>query len=405
MGLSNVLGYLVVMLLSRPLGPAAFGGYTALSTYGVLLSIPAGVFQVVVARRLSGNDSNHTNNSTHGDTGNPATSAIGPALLIGAGCFVLTAAIAPLLSRLFHLPSAAPVLLGAMLVPMMVTGCFQGMLLGRHRLRALSALYLVTALTRVVAAVVCAARGFGVTQVFAAMLVAGSVSALFGAWLCRADLRSLPMTGHELAGEMLRSNSTLAAYIALTNVDVLFARHFLTPHDSGGYALASTFGRAVCWGTQFVALLVVPRMQRHGATRALLRASAVVFGIGVVGFGIVAISPSGWITVAGGADYREFGGLALLCVLLGIAWAVAQVWLFSEMSTNTGALGALTWGVIVAECLALALWWHDSPEQIAIVCLVGALVIALGGLLRVTLQHRTRIELTEESAVAVADRA
>nr|WP_279672362.1 oligosaccharide flippase family protein [Flexivirga meconopsidis] len=399
MGMSNVLGYLVVMLLSRPLGPAEFGGYTALSTYGVLLSIPAGVFQVVVARRLSGHDG-------RAGAASAATSGIGPALLVGAGCFVVTAAISPLLSRLFHLPSpVAPVLLGAMLVPMMVTGCFQGMLLGRHRLRALSALYLVTAITRVAAAIVCAASGFGVTQVFAAMLTAGVVSALFGAWLCRVDLRSLPRTGHDLAAEMIRSNSTLAAYIALTNVDVLFARHFLSPHDSGGYALASTFGRAVCWGTQFVALLVVPRMQRHGATRALLRASAVVFGIGVVGLGVVAISPTGWITIAGGADYREFGGLALLCVLLGIAWAVAQVWLFSEMSTNTGALGALTWAVIVAECVALALWWHDSPAQIAIVCLIGALVIALGGLLRVTLQHRTRIELTEESAVAVADRA
>ncbi|MFC6707287.1 hypothetical protein [Flexivirga alba] len=83
MGMANALGYLVVMLLSRPLGPGEFGGYTALSTYGVLLAIPAGVFQVVVARRLSGDDPQGP------------TSAIRPALLIGLGCFAVTAAISP----------------------------------------------------------------------------------------------------------------------------------------------------------------------------------------------------------------------------------------------------------------------------------------------------------------------
>ncbi len=32
MGLSNALGYLLVVLLSRTLGPEDFGGYTALTT-------------------------------------------------------------------------------------------------------------------------------------------------------------------------------------------------------------------------------------------------------------------------------------------------------------------------------------------------------------------------------------
>ncbi|MFC6707288.1 hypothetical protein [Flexivirga alba] len=284
---------------------------------------------------------------------------------------------------------------------MMVTGCFQGILLGRGRLRTLSLLYLANAVTRVVAAGVCAFLSADVTGVFAAMLIAGALTAVYGAWLCRVDLAALPRTA-KLARELIRSNSTLAAYVALTNVDMLLARHYLTPHESGGYALATTFARAMCWGTQFVALIIVPRMQGARPTRTLLRASGVVAAIGVVGFGIVAISPRTWITVAGGSDYGQFGDLALLCVVLGVAWALAQVWLFSEMGSDTGWLGALTWAVIVGEVVAIAAGWHDTPTHIVWVCLVGALVVAFSGLLRVVLRHQATA-IADESVIVAAD--
>lgn len=371
MGMANALGYVVVMLLSRPLGPAEFGGYTALSTYGVLLAIPAGVFQVVVARRLAGDDPEQP------------TSALRPAVFIGLTGCVFTALISPALAHWFHLPSSlTAVLLGGMVLPMMLTGCFQGILLGRGRLRALSALYLVNGATRVVAAAVSAVLGANVTGVFAAMLVAAAATTGFGAWLCRTDLAILPRTAR-LAGELVRSNSTLAAYFGLTNVDMLLARHFLSPHESGGYALASTFARAICWGTQFVALIIVPRMQGSRPTRTLLRASGIVAAIGAAGLGVVAISPRTWITVAGGADYAQFGQLALWCVVLGIVWALAQVWLFSEMGGNGGPLGLLTWAVIAAEIAAIAGHWHQSPTQIVAVCMTGALIVAVAGLIRV----------------------
>lgn len=390
MGMANALGYLVVMLLSRPLGPGEFGGYTALSTYGVLLAIPAGVFQVVVARRLSGDDPEQP------------TSAVRPALFTGAGCFAVTGALSPALAGWFHLPSLwAPVLLGGMLLPMTLTGCFQGILLGRGRLRALSLVYLVNAVSRVVAAAACAVVGADVTAVFAAMLLAGVIAAGYGATLCWTDLVRLPRTAR-LARELLRSNSTLAAYVALTNVDMLLARHFLSAHDSGGYALASTFARAMCWGTQFVALIIVPRMQGSRPTRTLLRASAIVAVIGIFGFAVVAMSPRTWITVAGGADYGSFGHLALLCVVLGVGWALAQVWLFSEMGSDTGLLGNLTWAVIVVEVVAIAGVWHDSPTQIVLVCLAGALVVALSGLLRVVVRHQATA-IADDSVIVTAD--
>lgn len=376
MGFSNALGYLLVVLLSRTLGPEDFGGYTALNTFGVLLAIPAGAFQVVVARRVAAGDRRE------------ATTGLRLALGISLALFFATSVASVGLRNIFDVASAwSPILLGAMLAPMTVTGCLQGILLGTHRLRSLSALYVVNATTRLTAAVAASLGDFSVVHVFTAMLAAALVTVFFGLWLCRREVRSVGLSGHRLIPEMLRSNSTLAALTALTSIDVLLARHYLSAHDSGGYALASTFGRAICWGTQFIALIVVPRMRGTDARRALLKASALVLGIGLVGLLIVSIDPGFWIRAAGGAEYGDYGRVAQACVVLGIAWALAQVWLFSEMGAGQRLLGGLTWVAVAAEVAAVALLWHDSAVQIVLVCTACAGFVAVAGLLRVVLRR------------------
>ena len=385
MGVANLLGYIVVMALSRPLGPAQFGGYAALSTFGVVLAIPAGAFQVLIASRVRPRDG-----SAGATAAELPTSGLRAAGLVGGLSALATIACAVPLREIFHLQSAwSPILLGLTLLPMSWTGCAQGILLGRSRLRALSVLYLTTAGTRVVAAVLCAATSASVTQVFAAMLLAAWVTCGVGLWLCRRELHELSSRAPRLLPHLLRSNGTLAGYILLTNIDALFARHFLTQHESGGYALALTFGRAICWGTQFVALLVIPRLggSAAGGARTTLRASGIVLAIGAAGFAAVAIAPSFWLRVAGGGAYAGYGNLALWCVVLGTGWAVVQVWLFSEMAAGSAALGATTWAVVAAECLVIGLFAHDSAGQIIGVCLIGVAVIVVAGLLRFARQR------------------
>ena len=51
------------------------------------------------------------------------------------------------------------------------------------------------------------------------------------------------------------------------SADVLLARHLLTAHDAGAYAFAGLFGKVVFWGTQFVALTLVPVASRGAGRR------------------------------------------------------------------------------------------------------------------------------------------
>ncbi|WP_312293502.1 lipopolysaccharide biosynthesis protein, partial [Dermacoccus nishinomiyaensis] len=247
MGLGNLLSYVFVLILTRALGPAGFGAYSALITLGIVLVIPAGALQVVIARRWA----------------HPSlrSSGLGLAVRVGVALSVATMLASPGVDALFHLGGFEPTIAMAfMLLPMTLTGAYQGVLLGSGAIARLAALYVVTAATRVAGALGCAAAGANVTEVFVVMALTAWCAAAFGLWASRDALVGVGAGNDGLAREMWRSNSTLAAFTALTNVDVVLVRHFLAPETSGEYGLASTFARAMCWGTQFLALLIVPRL-------------------------------------------------------------------------------------------------------------------------------------------------
>lgn len=367
MALANALSYAFILILSRAFGPADFGAYSVLSSYGIVLSVPAGAFQVIVARHVSDQESR--------------VSGVRLALLIGTALAGVSIAASPLLRQVFHLESSWSVVwLALTLIPMTLTGAFQGVLLGQDRLTALSGLYISTAVGRLLAGFTAAAIGLNVTEVFAVLFFVAVLVAMQGAWACRDRLTDDPSAN--LWTDLVRSTTALGAFIALTNVDVILARMYLTEINSGGYALAATFGRAVGWGTQFIALLMVPRMQAVGRAKTLLNAHALILVLGVCCVAAIAIAPSWWMTLVGGEEYSEFAGLAVACVALGVLWALVQLNLFAEMGLDGVVLGRTTWVVIAGQALVVTLWLHDTAMQIVAVSAVGAAIIVAVGFLR-----------------------
>lgn len=355
MGIGNVLSYCFVLILTHAFDPASFGAYSALNTVGIVLVIPAGAFQVVIAGRW--------NDAAERTSG--LLAAAGTGLVLTA----LTAGLSPGLSDVLHLGGPTPALgMALMLLPMTLTGAFQGILLGSDRLDRLAWLYIITAGTRLLAAVTCAGLHATVTQVFLATAAASVAAAAFGWWASRSELAATSRHSGSLLAEMARSNLTLAAFTALTNVDVVLVRHFLDAHTSGGYGLASTFGRAMCWGTQFIALLVVPRLAHgHGV---LWRAAGLITGVGAAATLVAALCSRQIVGIVGGPGFASYGTLMVACIGLGTLWALAQLLLFSEMAGNSAALGALTWTMVIVE---LVLGWtcvHGST--FAIIALAAA---------------------------------
>ncbi|MEP7089478.1 MAG: hypothetical protein ABI776_05155 [Nocardioidaceae bacterium] len=367
MALGTALSYAFSLVVSRSLGPAGFGAFSAVIGFGLLGSIPAGALQVVVARRVVMR----------------APHAQAPVLagMVGGGLLVAMTVLSPVLERVLHLPSVWPaVALGALLVPMTLTGVYQGLLLGRRRLGALAVLYVVTSLGRLLAGVAAALFGLSITELLFATVVMGALAAAWGGWVTRSDGQAV--TGGsllELGLEVLRSSWTLSSLIALTSVDVVLARHYLSRQASGEYALAALFGKVVFWGTQFVALVVVPRVTHDSGRRAVRPAVVAVAGLGLAVTAVLLPSPRWWVVAVGGPDYANAAGLAVAFSVVGTGWALLQVVLFGQMGRNRVGISGAVWTATVVELVLCVGWLHHSAaEVLASVGLAAVLALASG---------------------------
>lgn len=366
MGLSNVLGYAFVLIVSRSLGPADFGAFSAVNNTAIFLSLPASAFQVVVA--------------AHQARGHAHRSGIGLALLVGGALMLVTAALSPVVADLFHLGSPVSVLLVALMMPAYtLTGAAQGLLLGHRRLAALAGVYVAISAARVVSAIVAAALGVGVVGVFAWLLIAAWAPALMALWLARHHVQKWRRFELGLVQELLTSNGTLAVLLAMTSTDVLLARHLLSPHEAGAYAFAGLFGKVVFWGTQFVALTLVPIASRGAGRRPVAGALGLVLSMGLVAVVVVAAVPTQLVQILGGSEYLDAADVLIAFTCLGTLWALCQVLLFAEMARGHRGLTVVALaGTAVGAVAVLVLDVHTTTAIVTTYATVAAVVVLVG---------------------------
>lgn len=367
--LATALGYVFTVVLARSFTPADYGALVALLGAGLIGTIPAAGFQYVVARRTVA-------------LRLPPGRNDGPALRLAAvaaiGLLVLGAAVAPVARAWLHLHGVQPVLvLAVALVPLTLAGAFQGALLGHRRFAALGAVYVVSALARLVGGAVTALAGWGLTGAFGTLAVAAVASTAFG-WLLTGP-RSWRPTGDPagdppgaLARDVLQACSTVAGIIVLTNTDVLLARHYLDAETSGTYGVASLFAKAVLWGSQFVAQAAYPALARaEGRHRLLLRTLAATAGIGLLGVAFTAVAGGQVVRlVTGDASYGVTTRMVTAFALLGLGWSLAQVLLLAAVAVGDRRPGRLLWGLIAVEAAVVAVGRHGSANQILLACTV-----------------------------------
>ena len=381
MGSASALGYVFVLILSRALGPGDFGGFSSLNSIGIVLAIPAGAFQIMVASRVARRGPNAL------DLRLP--------LVVGLTGCLGTLALSPVLAHVTRVDSVlAPLLVGVGLVPLTVNGALMGGLLGMRRIRALSLVYVVAGTSRVLAAAAASALGLAVAGSFALVVLASTVTAATAWWLCREHARlpwsAPPGPRMRTLRALYRSNSSMGVLMALTSVDVVLARYVLTGVESGEYALVSTLGRAPVWVTQFLALALVPALARSGSRRAVLRAGGLVLGVCLVGAAVAAAAPELWVGILGGDAYREATGLLLPYLALGTLLSLAQVLVIAEMAQGRHLLAKVAWVAVTLEAALVLTAWRDNAFQVLGAAVVATGCVVLVGLAELLLAPRHR---------------
>lgn len=383
LALANLLGYGFNLVASRRLGPAGYGAVGALLGLLLIGNVVALALQAVIARRAAAG----------GGDAAVASWAGRLSWRCAVGATLLTALAAPFLATWLHLSSVLPaLLLAATLGPLTLLGGQLGMLQGTERFPPLAQLYLIAAVGKVGGGIAGVMLVDSVSGAMAGTAAGTAAAAAFGATRVRAALGSgAGRTGGFPRGvgrETARAAYALGALFALANVDVILARHFLTPHDAGLYAVGAVVAKGAFWLPSFVPVIALPGLsdpRRRKATTgwalAVETASAVLLTAGAALLGPLLVR------VVGGSAYDELAGRVWLFALAGSSLAIAQLLLYSRLAAEDHRIILPMWLLVGVEVLVVAGWRHGSPTEIVTVVVAVTLTLAAAGAVTEAREH------------------
>jgi O-antigen/teichoic acid export membrane protein len=393
---ANLVALASTTVFARLLDPDGYGALAALLNLSVILFVPGLALQAAAAREGAlgrlGSGGELAATLARWRTGLlAATGAVAVAAMLGRE------PLAALLAVEEEWAAAA--------VP--VTGCLwlllclqRGLLQAARGYRAAGLSIVVEAVGRLVAGVVLAAAGLGVTGAYLGTATSIAVAALVLDRVLRrrlgppaADARPHPLSS--LARDAALPIAVLTLLAALQNVDVIIARHGLQEDVAGVYAACTVAAKALVWIAVGLGMWVLPEAARHAAggldpRTVLVRALVIVGGLAACALAVFAAVPGLVLRTAFGDDYASGAGVLLTLgaafALLAASYLGAQFLLGVAGRAFAVALGA----VALAEPLLLL--GADTHEDFAAVVLAvqaaGALVLLTFSLARRPLAAR-----------------
>lgn len=368
---SNVLSYGLFLAAARVLDRAVYGETLALLNLVLIATIPMFAIQTVVAR-LSATRSVPER-----------TARVSVAVGIGGALVMLAAS--PLVVSFLYLPSYWGMVGAAMCVPpLAVLGLAQGAAQGRHHWQWLCGALTLMGVGRVLGGLI----GLFLTNTSGGTLVGTAIGLWIAAAIAwrpavRLTYQSPPKRGipiMNLLHEIAHAAHAHGAFLILSSLDLVLARHVLSPADAGLYAAGAVVFKAALWLPQPVSIMLFADLSLVPRHRAAVRRGLLIVGLLVVAtIGGCLILGRLVAIVVGGAGYGDLASETWLFAVAGGALALVQFAIFSGLAMLRRRRLSYIWICVVAEVVAmLVLGTGATPRQfITIVAILCAITSAL----------------------------
>jgi len=366
--LGNGLAYILLLVGARALAPAAFSELVTILNVLLAAYVPTLALQMVVARRWTIGDPHST---------------FASASIIAIGGGLVLAALTPALGSFLHLRHEGLVLLAAIVVPgAAIQGWCQGVCQGEERFRALALTTLAGQTGRSLAGIL----GLLVTKSAVGTMLALAIGTLVAAAGCAYWLRRevAASSGHAALRDVLLESAHAAhgygAFMLLSAIDLLLARHLLAEHTSAVYAAGSVLTRIALWLPQSVASVLFASLTKPEGHRSVyLRAVAALSVLGLVEIAGTWVLKSLVVTIVGGGKYPELSSDIWLFAMLGAMLSVIQFSLAAGLATRSIQFVAVLWLTVAGDVVALLTRHHlhtvrGVASTVVLVTVVGMVV-------------------------------
>ena len=361
----NVCTFGFTIVAAGILDTASYGAFFALLNLLMVISVVNMGLQTTAARRIVADPGAVS-------TIERAILRVGYATALAVGCALLV--LAPAVTWLLQLDSVVPALvLAGLAVPTTVMGAHVGILQGEKRWVALSWLYVLAGIPRIAGLALLWWRPTDSMALFGSGL--GYIApVVFGWWVLRRP-RTAVGQGHAVAvsaevtspwpvlRESLHSAQALLAFFALANVDIVVARHVLSEHESGLYAVGLLVAKIMLYLPQFVVIVMFPSLAtRHERRRAVIRGTTAILGLGTA-------CTLGVLLLAGVAadllrseKLRAVEGHLWLFAVLGTLLSITQLLVYATLARRGRRSIHLVWAALVVCIVAGSL--TTTPTQL-----------------------------------------
>ena len=348
---ANLATYGFTVAASHILGPQQYGALAALMATLLVTSVLQLGLQATGARRISAEPEHRAEIERE-------VLRVGLVAALGLGAAMLV--LAPLLERVLRLDNlVSAVLVAAACVPLTLMGAQSGVLQGERRWPPLSLIYLALGLARLLVGV--AFILWQPTQA-AAMLgvaLAAVVPAVVGWLALRRHGRARPVVpdpsvarrhpARDILRETAHNSQALLAFFALSNTDIVVARHVLDGHQAGLYAAGLILVKAMLFLPQFVVVVAFPDLATATNRRsALVRSLGLVSGLGVLAIAGILLLPQLALAFVGGSAYEEISDRLWLFAVLGTVLSMLQLLVYAVLARSGRRPVLLVWVTLAA---------------------------------------------------------
>jgi O-antigen/teichoic acid export membrane protein len=354
--IANLATYGFTVAASHLLGPQQYGALAALMATLLVTSVLQLGLQATGARRISAEPEHRAEIERE-------VLRVGLVSAFGLGAVMLV--LSPVLERVLRLDNlVSAVLVAATCVPLTLMGAQSGVLQGERRWPPLSLIYLALGLARLLVGMAFILWRPTQASAMLGVTLAAAVPAVVG-WLAlrhsaRARQAAPQLTGErrhparDILRETAHNSQALLAFFALSNADVVVARHGLGTELAGLYAAGLILTKAMLFLPQFVVVVAFPDMSTEANRRsALLRSLALVGGLGVLGVAATFLLPGLALVFVGGGAYAPIE---------------EQLWVFAVLGTVLSMLQLLVYAVLA----------RSGRRPVLLVWLAFAAVVVLG---------------------------
>jgi O-antigen/teichoic acid export membrane protein len=381
----SAINYGSNLVFSRVLDPTGYGELTALFALSVVLAVPTVAAQTLVAERVAVYNAEGRIDRVR----YLVRHALAHVSVIAGAVGLIYLAATPIVVKLLGLRhEGVAVALTPVIVLAFVQPLALGVLQGLERFVALGVLTLAIAVSRLAFGVPWAAVEHGPGGALGGQAVGMLVVLGGAAWTMRSLLIGRG-TGAATTGLMrkpdARTLSAGAAFIGfavLSNIDIVLAKVFLSPHDSGLYAALSTIGKIITFLPGAIAVVMVPSAAKarlgDGSSARVLRISALCVALTVLCAAIPAVAaPHLLINLMFGHKYLAAASGVLPIVAAGAGFAMTYL-----LVVYSVAIHDRRWVLLLACAAMLQVAgisaFHHSPTQVAIVQAMIALFVLTG---------------------------